>query len=183
MKHCPWPNTYWVEPGILLAGEYPGDQDEWYAEEKLGRLLDVGVRTFIDLTAADELIGYDTLLHELAARRGVEVRYERRSICDMSVPAEPAVMVRILDLIDEARSAGRTTFVHCWGGIGRTGTVVGCHLVRRGLSGEDALVRVAELFAAMAKAPLHNSPQTFEQCEWVRSWSSHDVRPDRVSTE
>ena len=45
------------------------------------------------------------------------------------------VMKRILDDVDEAIAGGGLTYVHCWGGIGRTGTVVGCWLVRHGLEG------------------------------------------------
>ena len=34
-------------------------------------------------------------------------------------------------------------YVHCWGGIGRTGTVVGCWLVRHGMTGDEALAEFA----------------------------------------
>jgi len=36
-------------------------------------------------------------------------------------------MHEILDTIDAALSAKRIVYVHCWGGVGRTGTVIGCH--------------------------------------------------------
>ncbi len=35
--------------------------------------------------------------------------------------------------------------MHCWGGVGRTGTVVGCWLVRHGLDDGDAIARIATL--------------------------------------
>src|SRR3712207_6971239 len=43
------------------------------------------------------------------------------------------------------RSAeGGLPYVHCWGGIGRTGTVVGCYLVEHGMDGEQAIAAIAE---------------------------------------
>jgi protein-tyrosine phosphatase len=88
-------------------------------------------------------------------------------------------MGEILDVIDSALDQGGVVYVHCWGGVGRTGTVVGCHLVRRGMTGDEALARVAELFKNMQKYPRRRrSPETDEQEAYVRSWtelSSPDV--------
>jgi protein tyrosine phosphatase len=63
--------------------------------------------------------------------------------------------------------------VHCWGGVGRTGTVVGCWLVRHGLAGGDALARVEALRATTPKAN-RPSPETDTQRDLVRGWASHD---------
>jgi hypothetical protein len=40
----PDPDTYWVVPGQVLAGEYPGARDPEEAGKKLRRFLQVGVR-------------------------------------------------------------------------------------------------------------------------------------------
>ena len=56
---------------------------------------------------------------------------------------KPAQVESILDTIDTAIAAGRRVYVHCWGGIGRTGTIVGCYLVRHGLTGDQALAEIA----------------------------------------
>lgn len=60
-------------------------------------------------------------------------------------------------------------YVHCWGGVGRTGTVVGCYLVRSGLSGDEALARIRQLRRNEATAN-RPSPETDEQRNMVRSW-------------
>ena len=54
-------------------------------------------------------------------------------------------MVSILATIRDEIAAGRPVYVHCWGGTGRTGTVAGCWLVEQGLTGDEALRRIAEL--------------------------------------
>ena len=49
---------YWVVPGKLLAGEYPGHWEEDKAKAKLARLTDAGVSVFIDLTNPDTTDGH-----------------------------------------------------------------------------------------------------------------------------
>ncbi|NNG17691.1 MAG: hypothetical protein HKM89_14540 [Gemmatimonadales bacterium] len=171
----PHPNCYWVEPGRLLAGEYPWHGSSPTALERLEEYLDLGVDCFVDLTTeADGLEPYDDLLLEEAESRGVEVEYERFPIPDVSVPERPGDMAAILDHIDRRLAEGRRVYVHCWGGVGRTGTVVGCYLVRRGASGEDALARLEDLWSTVSSAKREyfpQSPQTHQQEELVRLWT------------
>ena len=167
----PLPNSYQLLDGRLIAGEYPGDRNAKVAREKLGALLEAGVTCFVDLTEPHELRPYDGILAEEAAARGVRARHVRLSIVDISVPRAPEQMRAILDAIDAGLKGGGKVYVHCWGGVGRTGTVVGCHLVRSGMTGDEALARVAELFRAMEKYPRRRrSPETDEQDAYVRSW-------------
>ena len=174
MTSPPLPNSYPLPTGAGFAGEYPGAADPATARDRLVRLLDAGVRSFLDLTTEEDgLAPYAELLAGLADERGIDVVYRRMEIRDLRTP--PARhMTAILDHMDAERAAGRSLYVHCWGGIGRTGTVVGCHLVRSGLSGDDALAAVARGFLGMAKARLRKffggSPETRAQREMVRTW-------------
>lgn len=167
----PLPNTYWVVPGRLLAGEYPGDRTAAEAAARLELFFDAGIDCFIDLTEERELEPYEPILKSEAARRGADIRYQRVPIRDFSVPASPEVMRSILDAIDHALEEGRKVYVHCWGGIGRTGTVIGCHLARHGTRGNAALERLRELFGAMEKSARRQSPENAEQERWVREWT------------
>jgi protein-tyrosine phosphatase len=78
-------------------------------------------------------------------------------------------MKAILDHIDRAITYEKMVYVHCWGGIGRTGTVVGCYLVRHGLSGPEALERLQILRRETAKW-WRSSPETDEQRAMILSW-------------
>src|SRR5215204_2069822 len=174
----PIPNSYVLHDGRLIAGEYPGDRRDDPAKATLGALLDAGVRTFIDLTESHELAPYDSLLAAEAKVRGAEARHVRLPIRDVSVPRSAEVMREILDAIDAGLRDGGKVYVHCWGGVGRTGTVVGCHLVRSGLSGDEALARVATLFKSMEKSSRRSrSPETDEQEAYVRSWKESHAKP------
>ncbi len=160
----PDPNTYWVEPDRFLAGEYPFSPDPAGARAKLDALLQAGITTFVDLTHPHELEPYSAHLPP-----GVE--YRRLPIRDMSVPRDAREMVNILDTVDQALAAGRRVYVHCWGGVGRTGTVVSCWLQRHGRGPDEALRELAAHWTTVAKRNrFRRSPETDEQVAWVRRW-------------
>ncbi len=105
--------------------------------------LDDGTTLYLDLTEEGELAGYAHLL-------GEGVRHVRMPIRDHGVPSEEQ-LARTLDLLDEALGEGEVVYVHCRGGVGRTGIVIGCHRKRHGLE------------------PVWQ-PETSEQCDLVRGW-------------
>ncbi|MBA3885558.1 MAG: hypothetical protein H0X67_07475 [Acidobacteria bacterium] len=153
MSTGPIPESYWLREGALLAGEYPGTPDPVTTRKKLAKFLDAGIRTFVDLTERDEhLTKYAPVLRELAAERRLEAKHVRFGIRDLSVPRDRDLMTRILATIREEVAAGRLVYVHCWGGVGRTGTVIGCWLVDGGLTGEAAIARIADLRRARRRA-------------------------------
>jgi len=176
----PFPRSYWVSHPRLLAGCYPGDVDPGQTRAKITALLNTGVRLIINLMEPIEighdgkpLEPYDTVLSEVATELGVQAHMDRFSIPDMSVPT-PVHMRSILDAIDTALADGATVYVHCWGGRGRTGTVVGCWLARHGnATGDAALKRIAELRARVPKAHLP-SPETEPQRKMVRGWEENE---------
>ncbi len=166
----PFPDSYWVVPGMLLAGEYPGSPDDEIARAKISSLARCGIRHIIDLTdEQDGLTPYDAFLRGSETAHTLELTRERISIRDLGTPT-PDTMRQILDAIDSRIGAKRPVYVHCWGGVGRTGTVIGCYLVHQGLKGEEALRRLAELRRSTPKG-CRESPETPEQREMVLRWS------------
>ena len=78
-------------------------------------------------------------------------------------------MCLTLDLLDTTMQAGGVVYVHCLAGKGRTGTVMGCYLVRHGLSGEQALAQLQDLTRHRADA-FWPTPQTTLQRDYVLNW-------------
>ena len=168
----PSPNSYWVIPGRLAAGEYPGDCETDRAERKLRALIGAGIDQFIDLTETlDRLEPYAHIAEDVGRHLGVDVGWEGHPILDQGISRTRAQMTAVLDAIDLALDAGRTVYVHCWGEVGRTGTVVGCWLVRHGTPGDEALCQVDRWWRGMQKAvDWWDSPENDAQKEFVRSW-------------
>ena len=148
----PFPRSYWVIPGKLLAGFYPGAKDPKEATTKLTALINSGIRHVINLMEPDErdisghrFVPYDDLMESIAAKMRISVTFDQLPIKDLSVPTERH-MTRILNQIDLCIKHGKPVYVHCLGGIGRTGTVVGCYLVRHGLAtGKNVLEMIRDL--------------------------------------
>lgn len=171
----PHTNCYWVHSGRLLAGEYPGSLSNAHARDKIDCLLGAGVTFFLDLTETLELRAYRGLLKAAAKAKGLKVEHRRLAIRDGDIPETPQEMSRILDTIDEAIEAGHTVYVHCWGGIGRTGTVVGCYLVRHGKTGEEALQEIERSWQTVEKRNRHpRSPETDAQREYILNWREEE---------
>ncbi|MBL8385038.1 MAG: hypothetical protein JNM90_18290 [Burkholderiales bacterium] len=171
----PHADCYWVLPGRLIAGEYPGAAAEAETRARLARIAAAGVRHFLDLTEADELAPYHPLLPQVSLGVDRAVTHERWPIIDRGVPGSIAYARRILDRIDALLAVDAVPYVHCWGGVGRTGTVIGCWLVRHGRSGAEALEVIAAHWQTMAKRHRHpRSPETEAQRRFVLDWARHD---------
>ncbi|MDD2920862.1 MAG: hypothetical protein PHQ36_01125 [Anaerolineales bacterium] len=170
MTSLPIPESYWVVPDKFLAGEYPGSYDERIARQRISAFLNAGINDFIDLTAANELVSYEPLLKELAPLYELDVNYARIPIRDHRVPSAET-MRHILDAIDESIERSRRVYIHCWGGVGRTGIAVGCYLVRHGETPKRAVAQVDNLFHTRPKNPyFSHSPETEEQIQFVLDW-------------
>lgn len=117
------PNFSWVLDGVLAGVSRPRSADA------LRLLHERGVRAVVSLTE-------DPLDDPLLASFGFEALH--LPVPDMTPPT-PETLERAVTAIDAWRSAGVPVAVHCMAGIGRTGTVLACYLVKHGASADDAI--------------------------------------------
>ncbi len=168
----PFQRSYWVVPGKLMAGYYPGAQVRTDAQEKLDAMVAAGIRHAVNLMEENETghQGEPFVPYEATFKaRGISS--VRMPIPDMSTPSVDE-MRAILDDIDQAVAAGAPTYVHCWGGKGRTGTAVGCYLVRHGIAQPDRAVEHIKELQALCGGKLSPSPENDRQRQFVAAWKA-----------
>jgi hypothetical protein len=171
----PWRGTYWVEPGLFLAGNFPGDMQVSKTRERISLLLDAGIRCFINLMSDDEtgegpgkLPCYRPHLAELASARKIDFTYKQFPIGDFDTPATN-LMGQLVDFLEKNLKKKRPVYLHCWAGRGRTGLVVSCYLKHfRKLSAEEAL-KSLQMLRKAADAP-GPSPETSSQFQFISYW-------------
>jgi len=114
----------WILEGELAISPAPpgtGDLEEWKRE---------GVRAVVVLLESHELDylgGLDAYL-ELLRERGFETLHS--PVRDFYVPTVEQCL-EIVKWIEERVEEGKPVLIHCYGGLGRSGTVAACYLVYR----------------------------------------------------
>jgi len=172
----PLTGAYWVQPGQFLAGGDPSGDELDVTRTRLRNLIAAGIRTFVDLTEADEpaknvqsRAPYSKVLRQVCAEESVQVTYVNFPLPDGGVPS-PWTLRCILDVIDRAIADDNPVYVHCWAGRGRTGTIVGCYLKRHGLAEETNVIQKLAALRRTTRDSAAPSPQTKEQVRLVTTW-------------
>ena len=93
-----------------------------------------GIRMLISLTP-EAVPERDLLAYNIKGRHF--------PIVGMGVPLLDPTLVLCEELSGVLRQGSKIAF-HCMAGVGRTGMMLACHLVSRGISAGDAIVRVRE---------------------------------------
>ena len=114
--------------------------------QRIEEFWGAGMRTFLNLVEENETNNngqpfklYDDVLRELARKTDEHVAHLRFPVRDLSVPSRDG-MRSILDAVDLALAADRPVYLHCFGGVGRTGTAVCCWLLRHGLASPQDVI-------------------------------------------
>ena len=118
MDNPPVPTKYsYKVTDQLYASEYPIMIYDVDSSEKLAAMIEFGITDFIDLTQPGELHPYEQFLPDGVHRWSFPIH-------DCCPPPSSEYMDNILAKINELLAQGRIVCVHCWGGMGRTGSVV-----------------------------------------------------------
>ncbi len=138
-------------------------------DREVRAIVEAGVRVFVDLTQEAEQPPYSPTLSDIGRQLETSVQHLRVPIKDLGIPTA-SEMDGILRVIDESVRDDKPIYVHCVGGIGRTGTVVGCYMVEQGMTGSEALQEIEALRKPTPYSRV-NSPDNPGQREMVLSWS------------
>lgn len=174
-------NSYRVHDELnIFAGEYPGDKDANMCKIKVqDNHCWSKIRHFLDLTCEGELAPYAHFLKNNKCHR-------RFPIPDCGVPNTTADVARLCQEIIYLGQHGEwrydSIYIHCWGGVGRTGTIVAClyaYLMRdKGLSSEEiysrSMQQLQEAFSRCPKSKFRKSPENNMQREFVRKFIENE---------
>lgn len=160
-------NSYKVMEGIY-AGEYPREYDDKKSINKIKQFKRFGITHFIDLTEEGELRPYDQMLAS-------PMQHIRFPIQDVSVPAN---IESVKDLIGQIHgilneSDRNKVYIHCWGGVGRTGTIVGCLLSHQhNYDYNETMGALKKAFSDCPKSAYRETPETKEQRDFIARYAA-----------
>ncbi len=159
-----WTELHWVDgpwPGRLALAARPRG-GEWL-EDEIASWRRGGVDTVFSLLTAEEERDLD-IAREAAAARAHGMKFLSYPILDRQVPNSEAEFTKALENLEVELKDGRNVVLHCRQGIGRTGLVAACLLLRKGIDPETA---VRQLSAARGLSV----PETQEQLEWINHFA------------
>mmetsp|Transcript_29971 Transcript_29971/g.84557 ORF Transcript_29971/g.84557 Transcript_29971/m.84557 type:complete len:331 (-) Transcript_29971:175-1167(-) len=186
-RHMKGPTSWsnWVIKNHVIAGAYPASLDDRETDVILTKLLELGINTFVCLQAEVSLniteAGWRggqglrpyikdaqkilTREHEMGSTRITQPKLDflHLPIVDGSVTSDEA-MIRLRDDCCDRILRGEKLYIHCWGGHGRTGTLV-CLILGKlyGIRSSTALY-LCQAYHDTRKYPQNvRSPQTSVQ--------------------
>lgn len=144
---------HWVVPGALAGMSLPGRVAP--LADDLAQIRGLGIRAIATLT--------ESPLHApVVAASGLSVRHFPIDDFDVPTLEQTAEFCR---WVDARIAAGEPVAVHCFAGLGRTGTMIACWLVREaGATAGAILTRIRRIEPGFVQTP--------EQEAFIAVWES-----------
>lgn len=162
--------SYQVSPNVF-AGEHP--LFDIYKSSIWGNipmLLKFGITVFLDLTQSYEVPEYASFLPSDVQRISFPIR---NFDVPSSVESVMNLFRRLEQLIHERPHA--KLYIHCHGGVGRTGTIVACYYIYfEHLSFEESFDKMKRKYAQSPRSRIMDAPETKSQVEFVRRFAEYN---------
>ncbi len=125
-------NFRWIDEGVIAGSSRPSSAEEvqWLHEQ--------GIRAIVSLHPVPEEV------REEIERRGIA--HKHLLVEDFGVPDEQEID-EFFEFVGEQAEKGNPCLVHCYAGVGRTGTMLALYLVSRGMDVQAAIDRLGGLEA------------------------------------
>ncbi|MBO5698892.1 MAG: dual specificity protein phosphatase family protein [Bacteroidaceae bacterium] len=167
LKYKPTGYSYRVDDNVW-AGEYP--VWEWEQGARIRQLklfTDFGINYFLDLTENGEMPPYASFLMNNIARHTFPIP-------NGCVPYSAKLVVDLFRTIDEVlNKPGTKLYIHCHGGVGRTGTIVACYYIYfKGMPADDALAEMRRRYATHGRSVWMSAPETEAQLNFIKEFAN-----------
>jgi protein-tyrosine phosphatase len=156
---------YWLDGpwrGRLALAARPRGGD-WLRDD-IANWKRAGIDTVLSLLTPDEERDLD-LRGEAAQAKSQGMEFDSFPIPDRQIPRSEAKLTGVLEKANRTLSQGKNVVVHCRQGIGRSGLVAACLLVRCGMSPGAAVELVSG-------ARGESVPETSEQRDWIDHYAA-----------
>jgi protein-tyrosine phosphatase len=157
-------DIYWLDgswPGKLAVAPRPRGGD--WLEDDIASWKRAGVNAVLSLLTPEEETEMD-LRAEGAQVRSQGMEFTSFPIPDRQIPRSEAQWAEVLERVSVALSTRKNVLVHCRQGIGRSGLVAACLLVKKGMSPGSAVESVAAARGVSV-------PETPEQRDWIEHYA------------
>jgi len=151
---------YWLDeswPGRLAVGPRPRGGD--WLKDDVSRWKRAQVDSVLSLLTPDEEQDM-ALRDEAGAVRAQGMSFTSFPILDRQIPKSESKLAEVLESVTRDLSDGKNVLIHCRQGIGRSGLVAACLLVKKGMSPGAAI----DLISEARGLPI---PETAEQRDWI----------------
>jgi protein-tyrosine phosphatase len=155
-------NSYKVDERIY-AGEYPATANEKLGRRDIDRFIRFGITHFIDLTESGELLPYTQWLHK-------EQTHIRFAIRDCGVPTTEKTAQLIKTITTILKEKENRIYIHCRGGIGRTGTIAACYYATFLKEHHPVIDLLTRQYSHCPKSAYRSSPETLEQKRFIMQY-------------
>ena len=174
MNMIPFERSYWVLPNRFIVGEIPASMKEEETIAKLNGLIRVNVNVVINLMEEDEKNYENKSFYDYAPylnKHNIETH--RLPIKDLSIPSIDT-MRNILSIVQDSIRQKKIVYLHCWGGVGRTGTAVGCFLLNNSLASKENVLETINYLKRTTSIDKRQSPETEEQRKFLMDWPASE---------
>lgn len=159
-------DIYWIPQtsnGRLAIMPRPRAGD--WLDDELNAWRDGGIDVVVSLLTPAEIIELGLQDESYLCAKN-KMSYLSYPILDRQVPTSTKATSDLVQTIENSLEAGKGIAVHCRMGVGRSGLITACILVKQGL-------RVEAAFDTIGRARRLTVPDTEEQVKWVAFWHSN----------